>query len=147
MQKGNHTPGPLFVRQPESAPYAIQIIDQAGNVVFQEHRAIFSTRQTSVADVMNAVGMGDPKNPGYQQHCIDTNQRQLADFYLRAAAPELLEELRAAHQIIRNALAVMTTAQKNEWGCMNELHGVAGEGITRANERDAVLAKAIGNGS
>lgn len=53
-----------------------------------------------------------------------------------------LGELKAAHQIIRNALAIMTTEQKVEWGRLNARDGVDGEGITRANEREAVLAKA-----
>lgn len=47
----------------------------------------------------------------------------------------LLRELQAAHQIIRNGLAVMTTEQKMEWSSLNERDGAAGEGITRANER------------
>jgi len=55
---------------------------------------------------------------------------------------DLVHELRAAHTIIRNALAVMTTAQKCEWGERNEHDGVAGEGITRANERLVVLTRA-----
>ncbi len=54
----------------------------------------------------------------------------------------LLGELQAAHTIIRNALAVMTTEQKTAWGELNERDQVAGEGITRANERDQVLAAA-----
>ena len=68
--------------------------------------------------------------------------RRKASASLVAAAPELLRELQAAHQIIRNSLAVMTTEQKVEWGELNERDGVAGEGITRANEREAVLEKA-----
>lgn len=63
---------------------------------------------------------------------------------LMAASPDLLRELCAAHQIIRNALAVMTVEQKAEWGRLNERDGVDGEGITRANEREAVIAKAGG---
>jgi hypothetical protein len=55
---------------------------------------------------------------------------------------ELLRELEAAHRIIRHALAVMTTAQKAEWGRLNAAAGVDGEGVTRANEREAVLANA-----
>jgi len=54
----------------------------------------------------------------------------------------LLNELEAAHRIIRNALAVMTAEQKAEWGRLNERDGVAGEGISRANEREAVIAQA-----
>lgn len=60
------------------------------------------------------------------------------------AADDLLAELRAAHQIIRNALAVMITVQKADWGERNERDGVAGEGATRANEREAVIKRAEG---
>lgn len=55
---------------------------------------------------------------------------------------ELLTELKAAHQIIKNALSVMTIEQKAEWGRLNERDGVEGEGVTRANERAAVISKA-----
>ena len=50
-----------------------------------------------------------------------------------------LKELKAAHQIIRNALSIMTTAQKMKWQKLNERDGVDGEGTTRANEREAVI--------
>lgn len=63
---------------------------------------------------------------------------------LIAAAPELLEELQDAHKIIRHALELMTVEQKTEWGKLNEFHGVEGEGVTRANEREAAIAKATG---
>lgn len=59
-----------------------------------------------------------------------------------AAAPELLSELQAAHQIIRNALAIMTVEQKSTWAKKNAADGVDGEGATRANERAAAIAKA-----
>jgi hypothetical protein len=64
---------------------------------------------------------------------------------LAASAPDLLSELRAAHQIIRNALQIMTTPQKMEWGRANARDGVEGEGTTRANERAAVIARATGD--
>lgn len=51
----------------------------------------------------------------------------------------LRDELQAAHQIIRHALNLMTPEQKQQWGDKNEAAGVAGEGITRANERESVL--------
>ena len=63
---------------------------------------------------------------------------------MNAAAPDMLAELQAAHTIIRNALACMTTEQKAQWGRLNAAAGVDGEGITRANERAAVIAKATG---
>jgi len=55
---------------------------------------------------------------------------------------DLLDELRKAHQIIRNALAVMTPEQKYEWGRLNERDAVDGEGITRANERKSAIERA-----
>jgi hypothetical protein len=58
---------------------------------------------------------------------------------------ELLSELQKAHQIIRNALGLMTPMQKAEWAKINERDGVIGEGTTRANERSAVIAKAAGS--
>lgn len=67
-----------------------------------------------------------------------------ANARLIAAAPELLVELEAARDIIHNALSLMTTAQKSEWGRLNEAAGVEGEGVTRRHERDAVIAKATG---
>lgn len=63
---------------------------------------------------------------------------------LAVTAPDLLAELRAAHQIIRNALNLMTADQKIEWSRANDRDGVHGVGITRANEREAVIAKATG---
>lgn len=54
----------------------------------------------------------------------------------------LIHELEAAHRIIRNALNLMTTEQKVAWWHMNERDGVDGEGITRANEREEVIALA-----
>ena len=55
---------------------------------------------------------------------------------------ELLAELEAAHRIIRNALNIMTPTQKVAWGVTNERDGVDGEGVTRANEREVVIARA-----
>jgi len=69
----------------------------------------------------------------------------IANLHLIAAAPSLLEELRAAHQIIRNALQIMTTPQKNEWARANARDGVDGDGATRAHERDAAINRASGD--
>ena len=55
---------------------------------------------------------------------------------------ELLSELDAAHKIIRNALNIMTIEQKLEWAKHNEREAVSGEGDTRANERERLIARA-----
>lgn len=64
---------------------------------------------------------------------------------LIAAAPELLEELKAAHQIIMNALNIMSADQKNQWSEKNERDGVKdGWALTRVHKREATIAKATG---
>jgi len=59
-----------------------------------------------------------------------------------AITRDLLDELEKAHLIIRHALAVMRITQKITLGKMNEAAGCDGEGITRANEREAVIRQA-----
>jgi hypothetical protein len=92
MSEIKHTPGPLFVRQPEKWPFNIEIVDAAGAVVFEERRYSYSTSHTTINDVMTASGfrMEDA------ELAITGNERQLADAYLRAAAPELFEALEDA---------------------------------------------------
>lgn len=58
-----------------------------------------------------------------------------------AQRDKLLEELKAAHQIIKNALNLMTMDQKTAWSALNLRDMVDGEGITRANERLEVISK------
>jgi hypothetical protein len=55
---------------------------------------------------------------------------------------DLVTELEFAHQIIRNALHVMSTEQKAEWGRRNAYSNCDGEGVTRAHEREAVIRRA-----
>lgn len=57
---------------------------------------------------------------------------------------DLISELQSAHVIVRNALQLMTPEQKSEWGKRNDADGVGGEGVTRANERLAVIRRASG---
>lgn len=72
-----------------------------------------------------------------QQACI----RQAAAENKNA---ELLRELRHAHQIIKNALNLMTLDQKFDWGTANARDGVDGDGMTRFHEREAVIGKTKG---
>lgn len=59
------------------------------------------------------------------------------------ANAELLRELRHAHQIILNAIRVMTLDQRLEWGEANVRDGVIvdGDGISRFHEREALFKK------
>ncbi|HDR9200995.1 TPA: hypothetical protein QDB48_002307 [Burkholderia vietnamiensis] len=60
---------------------------------------------------------------------------------MNTIAQQLRDELRAAHTVILNALAVMTMDQKIDWGRANERDDVAGEGVTRHHERQKVIAE------
>ncbi|PRD66962.1 hypothetical protein [Malikia granosa] len=63
---------------------------------------------------------------------------------LIAQAPELLAELRAAGQIIKNALAVMPPELLDKWHQLNRDTGACTEDPTRATERATLIAKAEG---
>jgi len=58
------------------------------------------------------------------------------------AAPELLAELKHAHAIIKAMLNAMTIQQKSKVHEQLDKAGVSGEGMTRANERLAVIEAA-----
>lgn len=94
-----------------------------------KYPVIFAGRNVHIAKVLDAgIGLSEAE----------------ANADLLAAAPDLLAELELAHQVIRNALAVMTIGQKLELGKRNAAAGCDGEGITRANEREAVIKRARG---
>lgn len=59
-----------------------------------------------------------------------------------AHAPQLLAELRHAHHIIKAMLNAMTLQQKAKVHEELDKAGVSGEGMTRANERLAVIEAA-----
>lgn len=84
--------------------------------------------------------------PGCEHHKSWLQRVVHPDARLIEAAPELLEELQHAHLIIRNALQIMTTEQKQTWAVQNSFHGCDGEGVTRAHERSAAIARATGKG-
>lgn len=60
----------------------------------------------------------------------------------------VLEQLQLAHQIILNALAVMTSEQKARWGRANVAAGMDTEdGITGYHARQKVIERATGSTS
>ena len=63
---------------------------------------------------------------------------------LHATNTELLDELKAAHQIIQHALAIMATEQKSELLNRGDMQRLAADGGTRYHERAALIAKAEG---
>ena len=81
------TKGPWFVRQEEKWPFDINIVDSNGQIVSNEPRYAYSSRQETIEDVMTAYRF--PKDE--RDAAIKANETQLANAHLRAAAPELLE--------------------------------------------------------
>lgn len=70
---------------------------------------------------------------------IDPTELEIAT--LQTEKSMLVYELRAAHHIIRNALAIMSAEQQIAWAEVNARDGIDGDGATRAAERDALLAR------
>jgi hypothetical protein len=89
MSQSKHTPGPFFVRQPDVWPFDIEVVGPDGDVAWSERRVAHSARQKNLTDCMFAVGFDHDRRPGI----IASLERQLADIYVRAAAPDLLEAL------------------------------------------------------
>ena len=86
-----------------------------------------------------------PDNPRPPVALLSTawrSEQYVGNCCLIAAAPDLLAELIAAHEIIVNALRVMSSEQKRALARQNEAAGIAGEGIARYCERAAAIARA-----
>lgn len=59
-----------------------------------------------------------------------------------SAATELLSELEKAHQIIANAMRIMTPEQKQQWAEVNDDADLIESGTTRYHERRKAIANA-----
>ncbi|WP_454710984.1 hypothetical protein [Cupriavidus nantongensis] len=72
------------------------------------------------------------------------DQAAIRQAVLDNSRAELLRELQASHRIIRNMLGLLSVSQAQVLAERNARDGVDGEGITRANEREAVIRRAGG---
>lgn len=109
MSPNKHTPGPFTVRQPDSWPFDIEVVNANGDVVWSERRYAHSTKQKNLTDCLYAVGFDRDERPDVMAGI----ERQLADIHLRAAAPDLLEALKALQL---QALQSNVNSAANEWG-------------------------------
>lgn len=109
-----------------------------GQALANSHRPDPLEIQTGIkSDLPQGVLIAEFFDAHQQPH----TDKALANAQLFANAAALFDELKAAHQIIRNALNLMTPKQKLEWASKNENDNVIGEGTTRANERDALFQR------
>lgn len=84
-----HTPGPLSVSFGTKWPFEILIINESGGVVYRESLPCHSSKDNSFEEALNCWNF----KASEQEKYAEINHRAVADAYLRAAAPDLLDEL------------------------------------------------------
>lgn len=90
-----------------------------------------------LADLLCGIDVGGLKNAWLNKAAAELRR-------LHATNTELLDELKAAHQIIQHALAVMAAEQKSELLNREDMQRLAADGGTRYHERATLIAKAEG---
>ena len=84
-----HTPGPLSVSFRTKWPFDILIVNQSGGVVYRESLPCHSSKDKNFEEALNCWNF----KASEQEEYAAINKRAVADAYLRAAAPDLLEAL------------------------------------------------------
>ena len=85
-----HTSGPLSVSFGTKWPFEILIINESGDVVYREVLPCHSSKDKSFEEALNCLNF----KASEQEEYAAINHRAVADTYLRAAAPDLLEALK-----------------------------------------------------
>ena len=85
-----HTPGPLSVSFGTKWPFDILIVNQSGDVVHRELLPCHSSKDKNFEEALNCWNF----KASEQEEYAAINKRAVADAYLRAAAPDLLEALK-----------------------------------------------------
>lgn len=93
-----HTPGPLTVTRDETFPFYIITKDANGEAVWIEPPYAYNSGMITLYDFHAGVGFDESE----RQRLIEKNERQYANALLRAAAPELLEQLSAAVEMLES---------------------------------------------
>lgn len=88
------TPGPLTVTHNDRRPYSIYILTADGKVAFSETLMCHSTVDKSWQDALECRNF--PHEDRDKARAM--NERQLANAYIRAAAPELYEAINVMHE-------------------------------------------------
>ena len=93
-----HTPGPLSVSFGTKWPFEILIINKSGEVVYQESLPCHSSKDKNFEEALNCWNF----KASEQEKYAEINHSAVADAYLRAAAPDLLEALRGMFAMWRS---------------------------------------------
>ena len=91
-----HTPGPLSVSFGTKWPFEILIINESGDVVYQEPLPCHSSKDKNFEEALNCWNF----KASEQEEYAAINHRAVADAYLRAAAPDLLRYLKEARRTL-----------------------------------------------
>ena len=119
------TPGPLSVSFGIKWPFEILIINESGAVVYRDTLPCHSSKDKTFEEALNCLNF----KASEQEEYAAINKRAVADAYLRAAAPELLESL-------RGMLAM--------WRSVCRAQGWEPEHLIAAVHAQAAIAKATG---
>ena len=84
-----HTPGPLSVSFGTKWPFEILIVNESGAVVDRQSLPCHSSKDKTFEEALNCWNF----KASEQEEYAAINHRAVADAYLRAAAPDLLEAL------------------------------------------------------
>ena len=86
-----HTSGPLSVSFGTKWPFEILISNESGAVIYRESLPCHSSKDKNFEEALNCLNF----KASEQEEYAAINHRAVADAYLRAAAPDLLEALGA----------------------------------------------------
>ena len=123
-----HTPGPLSVSFGTKWPFEILIINESGGVVYRESLPCHSSKDKTFEEALNCLNF----KASEQEEYAAINKRAVADAYLRAAAPDLLEALRGMFAM---------------WRSVCRAQGWEPEHLAEAVRAQAAIAKATGEQS
>ena len=120
-----HTPGPLSVSFGTKWPFEILIINESGAVVYRESLPCHSSKDNNFEEALNCLNF----KASEQEEYAAINHRAVADAYLKAAAPDLLEALRGMFAM---------------WRSVCRAQGWEPEHLAEAVRAQAAIAKATG---
>ena len=84
-----YTTGPLSVSFGTKWPFEILIINESGAVIYRESLPCHSSKDNNFEEALNCWNF----KASEQEKYAEINHRAVADAYLRAAAPDLLDAL------------------------------------------------------